>query len=154
MPTLLHGPGCNLGSDRGCPLVEHYGADLQSVHGLRCYGDITRTRNVSEYMLVLALCLVIVIIMQRLTRCVTARKTNRRHCEETSTTLRWSMVPFTHIRLYRPSWLSVETTVVSKIHVAAVRLQQQQQPQRLPVPLVDIVISVAHLPCDGVSSRV
>jgi len=45
-------------SDRGCPLVVHYWADLQSVHGLRCYGNITRTRNVSEYMLVLALCLV------------------------------------------------------------------------------------------------
>jgi len=28
------------------------------VHGLRCYVNITRTRNVSEYMLVLALCLV------------------------------------------------------------------------------------------------
>jgi len=28
------------------------------VHGLRCYGNITRTRNVSEYMLVLTLCLV------------------------------------------------------------------------------------------------
>jgi len=41
------------------PLVVHYWADLQSVHGLRCYGNITRTRNVSEYMLVLALCLVI-----------------------------------------------------------------------------------------------
>jgi len=42
-----------------CPLVVHYWADLQSVHGLRCYGNITRTRNVSEYeyMLVL-LCLV------------------------------------------------------------------------------------------------
>jgi len=38
----------------------HYWADLQSVHGLRCYGNITRTRNVSEYMLVLALCLVFV----------------------------------------------------------------------------------------------
>ena len=42
----------------GCSLVVHYWADLQSVHGLRCYGNITRTRNVSEYMLVLALCLV------------------------------------------------------------------------------------------------
>jgi len=31
---------------------------LQSVHGLRCYGNITRTRIVSEYMLVLALWLV------------------------------------------------------------------------------------------------
>jgi len=28
---------------RGCPLVVHYWADLQSVHGLRCYGNITRT---------------------------------------------------------------------------------------------------------------
>ena len=99
-------------SGRGCPLVVHYWADLQSVHGLRCYGNawqsptvirqahrtphaarstphalrmpaktplagskidapaacvvpfrpycgrvVTRTRNVSEYMLVLALCL-------------------------------------------------------------------------------------------------
>jgi len=24
MPTLLRGPGCNLGSGRGCPLVVHY----------------------------------------------------------------------------------------------------------------------------------
>jgi len=45
-------------SGRGCPLLVHYGADLQSVHGLRCYGNITRTQNVSEYMLVLAVCLV------------------------------------------------------------------------------------------------
>ena len=36
-PTLLHGPGCNLGRGRGCPLVAHYWADLQSGHGLRCY---------------------------------------------------------------------------------------------------------------------
>jgi len=28
---------------RGCPLVVHYWADLQSVHELRCYGNITRT---------------------------------------------------------------------------------------------------------------
>jgi len=59
MPTLLHGPGCNLGNGGGWPLVVHYGADLQSGHGLHCYGNITRTRNVSEYMLVLALCLVV-----------------------------------------------------------------------------------------------
>ena len=44
------------GIGRGCPLVVHYWADLQSVHGLRCYGNVTRT--VSEYMLVFALCLV------------------------------------------------------------------------------------------------
>ena len=46
---------------RGCPLVVHYWADLQSGYRLRCYGNITRTRNVSEYMLVLALYLVFVI---------------------------------------------------------------------------------------------
>jgi len=43
IPTLLHGPGCNMGSGRGCPLVVHCWTDLQSVHGLRCYGNITRT---------------------------------------------------------------------------------------------------------------
>jgi len=62
MPTLLHGPGCNLGSGRGCPLVVHYWSDLQSVHGLHCYGNITGRWNVSEYMLVLALCLVYYIL--------------------------------------------------------------------------------------------
>jgi len=39
------------------PLVVHFWADLQSVHGLRCYGNIMRMRNVSEYMLELAVCL-------------------------------------------------------------------------------------------------
>ena len=63
MHTLLHGPGCNRGSGRGCPLVVHYWADLQSVHGLRCYGNISRTRNVSKCMLVLALWLVAIIII-------------------------------------------------------------------------------------------
>ena len=28
------------------------------MHGLHCYGTVKRTRNVSEYVLVLALCLV------------------------------------------------------------------------------------------------
>jgi len=48
------------------PLVVHYWADLQSVHGLRCYGNIMRTRNVSKYLAlasrVLALCLVLVFL--------------------------------------------------------------------------------------------
>jgi len=43
---------------RDAPYIVHYRADLQSVHGLRCYGNITRTRNVSEYMHILALFLV------------------------------------------------------------------------------------------------
>jgi len=42
MPTLLHGPDVTWGSGRRCPLVVHCWADLQSVHGLRCYGN---TRN-------------------------------------------------------------------------------------------------------------
>jgi len=33
IPILLHGPGCNLGNGRGCRLVVHYWADLQSVDG-------------------------------------------------------------------------------------------------------------------------
>ena len=37
IPTLLHKPGCNLGNGMRCPLVVHYWADLQSVHGFRCY---------------------------------------------------------------------------------------------------------------------
>ena len=41
MPILLHGRGCNLG-EWDAPLVVHYWADLQSVHGLRCCGN---TRN-------------------------------------------------------------------------------------------------------------
>jgi len=51
-------PDVTWGSGRGCPLVVHYWADLQSGHGLRCYGNITRMQDVSEYLLVLALCLV------------------------------------------------------------------------------------------------
>jgi len=31
-----------------CPLVVHYWADLQSVHGFRCYDNMARMRNVSE----------------------------------------------------------------------------------------------------------
>jgi len=49
-------PDVTWGTGRGCPLVAHYWADLQSVLGLPCYGNITR--NVSVYMLVLALGLV------------------------------------------------------------------------------------------------
>ena len=53
--------GVTWGGGRRCPLVVHYLADLQSVHGLRYYGNITRTRNVSEYMLVVDLWLVVLV---------------------------------------------------------------------------------------------
>jgi len=36
-------PDITWGRGRGCPLVVQYWADLQSVHGLRCCGNITRT---------------------------------------------------------------------------------------------------------------
>ena len=54
-------PDVTCGSGRECCLVVHYWVDLQSVHGLRCCGNITRTRNVSEYMLVLTAYLVIIV---------------------------------------------------------------------------------------------
>jgi len=73
MPTLLHGPGLSWGSGRGVPpSCAHYWADLQLVHGYRCYDNIAPhimvtgardiiqwwMQNVSKYLLVLALRLV------------------------------------------------------------------------------------------------
>ena len=61
MAACLHycmDPGVTWGSGRGCPVVVQYWADLQSGHGLRCCGNITRTWSVCKYMLVLTLCLV------------------------------------------------------------------------------------------------
>ena len=40
IPTPPHGPGCKLANGRGCPLVVQCWADLQSVHGFRCYDNI------------------------------------------------------------------------------------------------------------------
>jgi len=42
-PHYCTHPDVTWGCGRGCPLVVHYLADLQSGHGLRCYGNITRT---------------------------------------------------------------------------------------------------------------
>jgi len=55
---LLQGPGCNLGNGRGFPLVVHYWADLQSVHGFRCYDNIAPNAK-CQRVIVLALCLVL-----------------------------------------------------------------------------------------------
>jgi len=57
VPTLLHRPGCNLGNGKGCPLVVHHWADLQSVHGFPCYDNIAPNAKCRR-VLVLALCLV------------------------------------------------------------------------------------------------
>jgi len=56
---------------RGCTLVVHYWADLQSGHGLRCYGDIARTRNVSECLYSLYAWLLVLLLMQQRTVLIT-----------------------------------------------------------------------------------
>ena len=45
IPTLLHGPRCDFEEWWGCPLVVHYGEDLQSVQGVK---HMRLMRNVSE----------------------------------------------------------------------------------------------------------
>ena len=60
IPALLHGPGCKLGNGRECPLVVHYCADLQSVHGFLCYDNIAPNAK-CQRVLVLALCLVLLL---------------------------------------------------------------------------------------------
>ena len=47
-PHYCTDPDVTYRNGRGDPLVVHYWADLQSVHGFRCYDNIFRTRNVSE----------------------------------------------------------------------------------------------------------
>jgi len=42
-PHYCMDPDVTWGRGRGCPLIVHYWADLQSVHRFRCYGNITRT---------------------------------------------------------------------------------------------------------------
>ena len=49
IPTLLHGPGFLLGNGRGCPLVVYYWADLQSVHGFRCYDNAHVCKLIALY---------------------------------------------------------------------------------------------------------
>ena len=39
-PHYCTDPGGTWGNGRGCPLAVHYWADLQSVHGFRCYDNI------------------------------------------------------------------------------------------------------------------
>jgi len=42
-PHYCTDPDVTWGRGRGCPLVVRNWADLQSVHGLSCYGNIMRT---------------------------------------------------------------------------------------------------------------
>ena len=56
IPSLLHGPGCNLGESMGCPLVVRCWVDLQSVHRFCCYDNIEPNAK-CQRVLVLTLCL-------------------------------------------------------------------------------------------------
>jgi len=72
-PHYCTDPDVSWRNGRGCLLVVHYWADLQSVHGFRCYDNIQvckhialytenaysaeREMSASTYVLVLALCL-------------------------------------------------------------------------------------------------
>jgi len=47
-PHYCTDPNVTWGNGKGCPLLVQHWADLQSVHGLCCYGSIVRMRNVSE----------------------------------------------------------------------------------------------------------
>jgi len=65
--SLTAYPHCCTDSDvawedgRGCPLVVHYWADLQSVYGFRCYKNIAPNAKCRR-VLVPVLCLVIIMV--------------------------------------------------------------------------------------------
>ena len=44
-PHYCTDPDVTWGIGRVCPLVVHYWVDLQSVHGLRCYGNTMEMRG-------------------------------------------------------------------------------------------------------------
>jgi len=56
-----HGPRCNLGNGKECPLVVQYWADSQSVHEFRCYDNIAPNAK-CQRVLVLAECLVSLVV--------------------------------------------------------------------------------------------
>jgi len=61
-PHYCMDPDVTWKNGRGYPLVVQYWADLQSVHGFRCYGNIM-PKVKCHRVLVLALCLVMIIII-------------------------------------------------------------------------------------------
>jgi len=58
-PHYCTDPDVGWVNGRGCSLVVHYLADLQSVHGFRCYDNIAPARNVSECLYSLCACLLL-----------------------------------------------------------------------------------------------
>jgi len=61
-PHYCTDPDVTWQNGRGCPLFVHYWADLQSVHGFRCYYNIAPNAK-SQLVVVLALCLVKVLLI-------------------------------------------------------------------------------------------
>ena len=56
-PHYCTDPEVSWANFRGCPLVVHHWADLQSVHGFRCYDNIAPNAK-CQRVLVLGLCVV------------------------------------------------------------------------------------------------
>ena len=48
-PHYCTDPDVTWGNGRVCPLVVHYWADLQSVHGFRCYDNIHACKLIALY---------------------------------------------------------------------------------------------------------
>ena len=59
----LRAPDVTWGNGSGCPLVVHYRADLQTVHGFRCYDNIAPNAR-CQRVLVLAVCLINAIVFR------------------------------------------------------------------------------------------
>jgi len=57
-PHYCMDPDMKWRNGRGCPLVVHYWADLQSVHGFCCYDNIALNVKCQQVLTVLTLCLV------------------------------------------------------------------------------------------------
>jgi len=61
-PYYCTDPDVTWGNGRRCPIVMHYCADLQSLHGFRCYDNIAPNAKCQRVrVLVLALCLVVIL---------------------------------------------------------------------------------------------
>jgi len=55
--AMLNNANHGVGNGKGCPVVVHYCADLQSVYGFHCYDNIAPNAK-CQRVLVLPLCLV------------------------------------------------------------------------------------------------
>jgi len=60
-PHYYMDPDVSCGNSRGCPVVAHYWADLQSVHWFRSYDNLVPNAKCQQ-VLVLGVCLVWMVI--------------------------------------------------------------------------------------------